>query len=129
MEAEKLQAHDEFVYYDSARSHTSAFRCLCCPHDGKITSERILYSAQKPFPRLDCSQGGICAFPKWLCEVLGWPWVSWLRPCSVVSVFVLFLTSASLEQSKKKEQVDIDHVTDVTVEQSCTEVFAHKSIK
>lgn len=110
MEAEKLQDHDEFVYYDSARGHSSAFRCLCCPHDGKITSERILYSAQQPFPILECTcrdanknlscralTKSLVRFPAWLCEVIGWPW------------------------SKRKEMIDIDHVTDVTVDQSCTE--------
>lgn len=41
--------------------------------------------------------GGIGRIAKYLCEVMGWPW------------------------SKKKDQVDIDFVTDVTVEQSCME--------
>jgi hypothetical protein len=36
--------HHEFVYYDAGREQGRCYRLLCCPHYGKITSERVLYS-------------------------------------------------------------------------------------
>ena len=41
---EQEEKHKEFVYYDASTSHSLIFRFLCCPHFGKITSERIIYS-------------------------------------------------------------------------------------
>ena len=36
--------HHEFVYYDAGREQGRCYRLFCCPHYGKITSERVLYS-------------------------------------------------------------------------------------
>ena len=41
-----LERHNEFVYYDAGSMQSRLFRFLCCPHYGKITSERILYSQE-----------------------------------------------------------------------------------
>ena len=84
----KLQAHQEFVYYDAANSHTCCFKFLCCPHYGKITSERVIYSEQLLFPSFACS----CDYLK---RVISYPW------------------------AKKVHSMDVEHVTDVSVEQSC----------
>ena len=40
--------HHEFVYYDAGREHGYCYRMCCCPHYGKITSERVLYSQLTP---------------------------------------------------------------------------------
>lgn len=68
LEAEKFEKHVEYVYYDASREQSCLYKFLCCPHYGfnlfslwirhlhmiinnlsfflgKITSERILYSA------------------------------------------------------------------------------------
>ena len=45
LEAEKFEKHEEYVYYDASREQSCFYKFLCCPHYGKITSERILYSA------------------------------------------------------------------------------------
>jgi len=93
-EQETFERHDEFVYYDAAEHHAACFRLLCCPHYGKITSERILYSEQTPFPawQRGCCFG--CSF-KYFAAVLAWPW------------------------AKRVQSMDIDSVTDVGVDQSC----------
>mmetsp|Transcript_8577 Transcript_8577/g.15851 ORF Transcript_8577/g.15851 Transcript_8577/m.15851 type:complete len:389 (+) Transcript_8577:224-1390(+) len=43
-EQQTLERHDEFVYYDGAREQGFCYRLICCPHFGKITSERVIYS-------------------------------------------------------------------------------------
>jgi hypothetical protein len=46
-EQEQMQRHKEFVYYDSVTAAPSGcYSFWCCPHYGKITSERVIYSAQ-----------------------------------------------------------------------------------
>jgi hypothetical protein len=95
-EMEVLERHDEFVYYDAAAQHSFCFKFLFCPHYGKITSERILYSEQTVYPVWESSC--CCSFVpslKYLKAVLAWPW------------------------AKKVQSMDIDSVIDVGVEQSC----------
>ena len=43
-EMQMMEVHHEFVYYDAGREHGHCYRLCCCPHYGKITSERVLYS-------------------------------------------------------------------------------------
>ncbi|GAB5358962.1 hypothetical protein AAMO2058_000504100 [Amorphochlora amoebiformis] len=45
-EQETIERHDEFVYYDGATEQGFCYRLLLCPHFGKITSERIIYSTE-----------------------------------------------------------------------------------
>ena len=85
----RLQAHQEFVYYDASTAQSTFFKLLCCPHYGKITSERVIYSEKVLFPKFSCS----CEYLK---KVVAYPW------------------------AKKVHSMDVEHVTDVTVEQSCT---------
>ena len=42
------EQHNEYVYYDAASSQGFLYKLLCMPHYGKITSERIIYSAHIP---------------------------------------------------------------------------------
>ena len=49
-EQEMIERHDEFVYYDARRSQNRCCKCILCFHYGKITSERIIYSANPPWP-------------------------------------------------------------------------------
>lgn len=42
------EQHNEYVYYDAASSQGFIYKLLCMPHYGKITSERIIYSAHIP---------------------------------------------------------------------------------
>jgi hypothetical protein len=39
-----MEVHHEFVYYDAGRELGRCYRLFCCPHYGKITSERVIYS-------------------------------------------------------------------------------------
>ena len=93
-EQEIFERHDEFVYYDAAKQHSQCFRFLCCPHYGKITSERILYSEQLPYPTFETGFCCGCSFT-YFATVLAWPW------------------------AKRVQSMDIDGVTDVGVDQSC----------
>ena len=61
-EQEMIERHDEFVYYDARRSQNRCCKCLLCFHYGKITSERIIYSANPPWPANS---------PKW-CDPKSW---------------------------------------------------------
>jgi len=90
----RLQAHQEFVYYDASTAQSTFFKLLCCPHYGKITSERVIYSEKVLFPKFSCS----CEYLK---KVVAYPW------------------------AKKVHSMDVEHVTDVTVEQSCTEYLSN----
>lgn len=91
-----FERHDEFVYYDAAKQHSCLFKFLYCPHYGKITSERIIYSEQTLFPTFESSSCLSClpsfGFLKAACA---WPW------------------------AKKVQSMDIDTVLDAGVEQSC----------
>jgi ABC-type nickel/cobalt efflux system permease component RcnA len=44
-EAERFERHEELVYYDAGREQSAIYKLFCHPHYGKITSERIIYSA------------------------------------------------------------------------------------
>ena len=55
---ENEEKHKEYIYYDAATEQGLIYRLLCCPHFGKITSERIIYSAHIP-PTWDWSYKGI----------------------------------------------------------------------
>ena len=93
-EQEVFERHDEFVYYDAANQQSQCFRLLCCPHYGKITSERILYSEQVPVPAWEYGFCFGCSF-NYALSMLVRPW------------------------AKRVQSTDIDSVTDVGVEQSC----------
>ena len=105
-EAEVIERHDEFVYYDSTRAHSCFFRALFCPHYGKITSERVDYSHRLPFPswRRGC---GCFPAPSYLQRVLAWPW------------------------ARKVQSFDIKHddgswsVADVELEQGCVDFLCN----
>ena len=79
-----------YVYYDAGIQQGCFYRFLCCPHFGKITSERVIYSE---YPKLDTS------FNRNVC----------LR----VFDFLLYFWN------KKVESMDYDLVLDVSVQQSC----------
>ncbi len=79
-EREEIEKHDEFVYYDAAQKHSCCFNFFCCPHYGKITSERVIYS--------DYGKGFL---ERWY--------------------------------KRKVETLDIEHMLDVSVEQSSLQYF------
>lgn len=88
-EAEAIERHDEFVYYDAAVSHGKCMNLFCCLHWGKITTERIVYSTRAPWPAFSC-----CSKDWW-----------WRMTCG--------------RYARKTDTIDYDLVLDVSVEQSC----------
>ena len=104
MEMEVKERKDEVTYYDSLDAHSCCYKLWCCPHSGKITSERVIYSDQTPFPSWEPAGAGSCSWvPSWkyIQSVLLWP-------CS-----------------KRLESVDIDAVTDISVRQGCFGSFSN----
>jgi len=88
---EQEEKHNERIYYDAATEQGCLYRLLCCPHFGKITSERIIYSDFTRPVYSDKSCWDICVF---ICNWIASFW------------------------RKKVEQIDYDLVLDVGVEQS-----------
>ena len=98
-EMEMIERHDEFVYYDAMTQQSYLRRCLCCPHYGKITSERIIYSeAVHVGPMPSCC---------WLC-----------KPREVFRWVQRLLCK---QWNKEVEQIDYDVVLDVSVDQTWTQ--------
>lgn len=58
---ENEERHKEYIYYDAATEQGCIYKLLCCPHFGKITSERIIYSAHNR-PKLKCNLKSILGY-------------------------------------------------------------------
>jgi len=87
-EQERIEKHEEHIYYDAEQSQSCCFKFCCCPHYGKITSERVIYSAVPDSMRCCC---GLCSLPACF--------------------------------NRKVESLDIEHVLDVGVRQSCRDAL------
>lgn len=98
-EQEIMERHDEFVYYDARRGQSRCCKALCCLHYGKITSERIIYSANPSWP----ARGPKC------CHVS-----TWGRCCSFK--FLRRLCCGALERDV--QALDYDLIFDISVYQS-----------
>lgn len=91
MEQENIEKHQEYVYYDAGIQQGFLYRLLCCPHFGKITSERVIYSED------------VALLP------------------GVEGFFTQLYHYVVHFWHKKVESMDYDMVLDVSVEQSCTQ--------
>ena len=89
-EQEKIEMHDEIIYYDAGTAHSNCFSFFCCPHYGKITSERVIYSAQPPPKTRNLLKRLVACF------------------------------DISALWKRKVETMDIDHLLDVGVAQACS---------
>ncbi len=98
-EQEMIERHDEFVYYDARRGQNRCCKTLCCFHYGKITSERIIYSANPAWPP---NGPRVCA-PS-----------SWCRGACRFA-FVRRLCCGGLE--REVEALDYDLIFDISVDQ------------
>jgi len=92
MEQQAMERHDEFVYYDTGRSNSRWYNCLCCPLYTKITSRRLSFSSPNPPKEVPC--GGCCC-PSVLCDTILGMWF------------------------KRTHNVNYKRVVDVGVEQTC----------
>jgi hypothetical protein len=104
-EQEIIERHDEFVYYDAMRGQNRVCKFCCCLHYGKITSERIIYSANPTWPaKIKC-----CA-PK-----------TWSRCCSLA--FVRRLICGCWERDV--QALDYDLIFDISVDQKFYQCFCN----
>jgi hypothetical protein len=116
-EAEAMERHDEVIYYDAGREQTFLYRIFCCPHFGKITTKRIIYSRSKP-PTYEYWY----PFKKYCCAC----WLSWCV-CTEKFKFWKFITVYTYFTScfvKEVESLDYDLVMDVSVEQKCAQFLS-----
>ena len=102
-ENEKIESHLEMIYYDAGREHSWLYRMLCCPHFGKITSERVIYSRNKPKTW------------EWWCPNMCKWWCPNHRWCPTAQTVTGLFCAC---WNKEIQQMDYDLVMDVTVEQS-----------
>ena len=93
----RIERHDEVVYYDAGEAHGCCFSCFCRPHYGKITSERVIYSAE---PSAEDAENTL-QMAKKCCNFLPSLW------------------------QRKVESVDIEHMLDVSVSQSCMQMITN----
>lgn len=97
----RIERHDEVIYYDAGTAHGCCFSFWCRPHYGKITSERVIYSA--PSATKDGEDEPSDSVLKRICRCLD------LRTM----------------WSRKVESVDIEHMLDVGVSQTCMQMITN----
>ena len=110
-ESEVMERHNEVIYYDAGRTQSGLYKILCCPHFGKITSERIIYSRNKPWTWDWWCPDTICWIP---CGCV-WRNAGWFPTQEAVYSILCSVWT------KEVESLDYDLVMDVSVEQECTE--------
>jgi hypothetical protein len=115
-EEEAIERHNEVVYYDAGREQSWLYRICCCPHFGKITSERVIYSRNKPktcdwycWEKPNCWPNSCWCFGTWWVSHFG----NWLPTFATITDFFCSCWT------KEVESMDYDLVMDVSVEQQC----------